>query len=40
MSHTRGPEGNTRRKAGAGVLEKTGFKSQLYHLINGLGQAT
>ena len=29
MSHTRGPEGNTRRKAGAEVLEKTGFKSTI-----------
>lgn len=33
-------KGNTRRKAKAGVSEKTGFKSQLYHLINGLEQAT
>ena len=41
--HDLSPEnlkGNTRRKARSGVLEKTGFKSQLYYLINGLGQAT
>lgn len=33
-------KGNTRRKAKASRSERTGFKSQLYHLINGLELVT
>lgn len=39
MNSTMDLKGDT-RKARAGVSEETSFKSQLYHLINGLGQAT